>query len=262
MATSLPSSHPLPGADVDHLSDEEKAVYEWQLDVPGFGGEGQQRLKNATALVSRIGGLGGPVAQQLAAAGFGKIILAHGGNLKHSDLNRQILMSHTKLGESRVTQARARLLELNPRLEVETVPSNITENNAAILVSKADIVFDCAPLFEERFLMNRECVRQNKPLIDAAMFSMEGQVTTILPGETPCLQCLYPEVPPAWNRRFPVLGAVSATAGCIAATEGIKVVAGMTPALAGHMLYFDLETMNFRKIPITRRLDCPICRTI
>ena len=244
---------------MEPLSNEEKAVYEWQLGVPGFGEEGQQRLKSSTALVSRIGGLGGPVAQQLAAAGIGKLILAHGGTLKHSDLNRQILMSHDKLGESRVEQARVRLLDLNPRLEVEAVPSNINADNAADLVSRADIVFDCAPLFEERFLMNRECVLQNKPLVDAAMFNMEGQITSIIPGETACLQCLYPEVPPAWKRKFPVLGAVSATAGSIAAIEGIKILSGMGPALAGKMLYFDLEHMTFRTIPISRRLDCPIC---
>lgn len=247
---------------MEPLSDEERSTYEWQLDVPGFGEAGQKRLKNSTALVSRIGGLGGPVAQQLAVAGIGKIILAHGGDLKHSDLNRQILMSHAKLGESRVEQAKQRLLDLNPRLEVVAVASNITENNAAELVSNADVVFDCAPLFEERFLMNRECIRQNKPLVDAAMFNMEGQITSIIPGETPCLQCLYPEVPPAWKRKFPVLGAVSSTAGSIAATEGIKILCGIGPALAGKMLYFDLEYMSFRTVPIPRRLDCPICGTV
>ncbi|MFP6584232.1 MAG: HesA/MoeB/ThiF family protein [Candidatus Hydrogenedentota bacterium] len=247
---------------MEPLSDEEKAIYDWQLPVRGFGEEGQTRLKNATALISRIGGLGGPVALELAAAGIGKLILAHGGTLKPSDLNRQILMTHASLGQSRVATAKQRLLDLNPRMEIQAVDSNINESNAADLVAQADIVFDCAPLFEERFLMNRECVKQNKPLVDAAMYSLEGQVTTIIPGKTACLQCIFPDIPPTWKRKFPVFGAVSATAAGFATMEGIKVIAGMQPALAGKMLYFDLENMTTRKIPTTRRVDCPICGTL
>lgn len=91
------------------------------------------------------------------------------------------------------------------------------------------------------------------------MYSLEGQVTTIIPGKTACLQCLYPEIPPSWKRKFPVFGAVSAAAASFATMEGIKVIAGMEPALAGKILYFDLENMTTRKIPIQRRVDCPVC---
>jgi molybdopterin/thiamine biosynthesis adenylyltransferase len=241
------------------LTDEERATYEWQMWERDFGEQGQEKLKGTTALVSRLGGLGGPLAQQLAAAGFGKVILAHGGNVKYSDLNRQVLMTYDWLGKPRVESAARRLRELNPRLEVEAVGSNITEDNAAELVAKADIVFDCAPLFDERFLMNRECVRQRKPLIDCAMFSMEGQVTVILPGQTACLACLYPEDPPAWKREFPVFGAVSALAACVGAIEGIKLMAGIGPSLAGKLLYYDLRHMAFRTIPLERRPDCDVC---
>ena len=182
-----------------------------------------------------------------------------GGNLKESDLNRQILMTHDWLGKPRVECAARRLKELNPRLEIEAVPENIGEENAAGLVSKADVVFDCAPLFRERFLMNRECVRQGKPLIDCAMFSLEGQVTTIVPGQTPCLACIYPEEPPAWKREFPVFGAVSALAACIGTMEGIKLLSGMGPSLAGKMLYYDTRGMTFQTVPLLRRGDCPVC---
>ena len=241
------------------LTKEERATYEWQMWVPDFGEEGQAKLKGAAALVSRVGGLGSPLAQQLAAAGFGKVILAHGGNLKHSDLNRQILMTYDWLGKPRVESAVRRLKELNPRMEIEGVPSNVNEANAAELVSKADIVFDCAPLFTERFLMNRECIRQGKPLIDCAMYSLEGQIMTIIPGKTACLACLYPETPAAWKRQFPVFGAVSALAAGIGAMEGIKLISGMGPSLAGKLLYYDLGDMSFRTIPVARRDDCRIC---
>ncbi len=241
------------------LSAEEKAIYEWQIGVRDFGEAGQCKLKNARALVSRCGGLGGPVAQQLAAAGIGKLILAHGGNVKHSDLNRQILMTYDWLGKPRVESAARRLKELNPRLEVEAVAENVSEENVAALVSRADIVFDCAPLFNERFLLNRECVKQEKPLIECAMFSLEGQVTTIIPGQTPCLACVYPESPPGWRRQFPVFGAVAALAASIGVMEGIKVLAGFGQLLAGEMLYYDLRLTTFRKLPLARRPDCPVC---
>jgi molybdopterin/thiamine biosynthesis adenylyltransferase len=241
------------------LTDEERAVYEWQIWVPGFGEAGQERLKAASALVSRCGGLGSPVAYSLAAAGIGRLVIAHGGELKPSDLNRQILMTHDWLGKPRAECAARRLRELNPRLEVEAVTENVSTENVERLVGGVDIVFDCAPLFTERFAMNRECVRQGKPLIEAAMFNLEGQVTTVIPGRTPCLACLYPEDPPAWKRQFPVIGAVPALAAQIAAMEGIKLLAGMQPALAGQLLYYDTGSMTFQKIPVARRPDCPVC---
>ena len=196
------------------LTEEERATYEWQIWTRGYGEAGQEKLKDATALISRVGGLGGPVALELAAAGIGKLRLAHAGNVKHSDLNRQILMTHDWLGKPRLESAKRRLRELNPRLEVECVFENASEENAARLVEGVDVVFDCAPLFQERLALNRACVASRTPLIDCAMFSLEGQVTTIIPGDTPCLQCIYPEIPPGWKREFPVFGAVSCAAAC------------------------------------------------
>ena len=241
------------------LTEEERAIYEWQIWVDGLGEAGQAKLKASTALISRVGGLGGPLAQSLAAAGIGKLVLAHAGNTKPSDLNRQILQTHDQLGKSRVESCRRRLLDLNPRLEVEVVAENVTEENVARLVGAADLVFDCAPLFRERLLLNRECVRLGKPLIEAAMFELEGQLTTIIPGQTPCLACLYPEIPPGWKREFPVIGAVSATVANLAALEGIKLIAGFGELLTGKLLIFDARTMAFRKIALKRNPDCPVC---
>ncbi len=243
------------------LTDRERAIYEWQMWLPSLGEKGQEKLKGATALVSRCGGLGGPLAQSLAAAGIGRLIVAHGGNVRPSDLNRQVLMTDDWVGKPRIESIVRRLREFNPRMAVEGIPENITESNAGRLVGMADIVFDCAPLFEERFLMNREAVHQGKPMIEAGMYGMEGQVTTILPGRTPCLACLYPEKPPQWKRQFPVIGAVSAMIGQIAAMEGIKLVAGLGLPLAGVLLYCDTAAMSFQRVPIQRRPDCPVCGT-
>jgi molybdopterin-synthase adenylyltransferase len=241
------------------LTDEERVVYEWQLSVPGFGEPGQQRLKAASVLISRCGGVGGAVATQLAAAGVGKLILAHAGNLRLSDLNRQTLMVHAGLGRPRMELASARLRELNPRLEIVAVTENVSEANAGPLVGQADLIVDCAPLFSERFLMNREAVRQRKPLVECAMYELDGQVTTIVPGRTPCLACLYPEPPPAWKRRFPVFGAVAGTVGCLGAMEAMKVLARFGEPLLGQMITFNLRDMTFFKVTVKRNPVCPVC---
>ena len=232
------------------LTDEERAVYEWQMWVPEFGEEGQEKLKGASVLISRIGGLEGVVAYELAAAGVGRLVLAHAGDVKPSDLNRQLLMTHDGLGKSRVESAARRLRELNPRLEIEAVAENVSEDNAAALVGSVDLVVDCAPLFEERFLMNREAKSQGKPLVECAMYELEAQLTTFLPGKTPYLHELYPEKPEWWKREFPVFGAVSGAVGCLGAMEAIKVISGLGEPLTGELLVFDLGEMRFHKMKL------------
>ncbi|WP_299467894.1 HesA/MoeB/ThiF family protein [uncultured Gimesia sp.] len=244
------------------LTDEERAVYEWQIWVPEFGEAGQEKLKNASVLISRCGGLGSVVAYELAAAGVGKLVIAHAGNVKPSDLNRQLLMTHDWLGKPRVESAERRLKELNPRLEIVAIPENICEENAENIVNQVDLIVDCAPLFPERYAMNRQSVLQKKPLIECAMYDLEAHLTTLIPGQTGCLSCLYPHDPPAWKREFPVFGAVSGTVGCMAAMEAIKVLSGLGQPLTNQLLMFDLRDMTFQRNTILRRKDCPVCGTL
>ena len=238
----------------------DRSIYEWQMWAEGIGELGQRKLKSASVLISRVGGVGGTVAYQLAAAGVGKIILAHEGTIKHSDLNRQLLMSYDRIGQSRVDTARARLLALNPRLVVETFDENVCEANAQELVSRADIVVDCAPLFAERFAMNRAIVNQGKPMVECAMYEFEGSLTTILPGTTACLACLSPIAPTAWRREFPVFGAVAGAVGCMAAMEVIKLITGVGETLSGSMLAMDLSAMTFARRKVHRNPNCAVCK--
>lgn len=241
------------------LDDADRQTYEWQMWTPGFGEAGQEKLKNASVLISRVGGVGGVVAYELAAAGVGRMVLAHAGNLRPSDLNRQILMTHDWLGKPRVESAERRLKELNPRLKIESVAENITEENAARLVGSVDVVVDCAPLFQERLLMNREAIRQKKPLVECSMFDLEAQLMTILPGRTPCLACLYPEPPPMWKRQFPVFGAVAGMVGSLGALEAIKIISGVAEPLNSQLLICDLKSMSFRKLSLQRNPKCAVC---
>ncbi len=243
------------------LTDEERATYEWQMWVDGFGEQGQEKLKSATVLVSRVGGLGSVVAYELAAAGVGHLIIAHGGNIKHSDLNRQLLMTHARLGTSRVASAEQRLHDLNPSMKITSFAENVSSENIDRLAAQADCIVDCAPLFEERFLMNQAAISRNIPLVECAMFDLEFQLTTIIPGQTPCLRCLYPQEVPHWTRQFPVFGAVSATVGAMGAMEAIKVLSGLDAPLYGKMLCGDLRLMRFRTLAINKNPQCVACGT-
>ncbi len=241
------------------LTAEERAIYEWQMWVPGMGEEGQLKLKNARVLVSRVGGLGGLVALELAAAGVGKLVLAHGGVLQPSDLNRQLLQTHDHLGKLRIDSIVRRLKDLNPRCDIIGVPENVSEANADALVEQADIVVDAAPMFQERLALNAAAYRAGKPLVECAMHTLEASVTTFVPGKTGCLACYIPEVPPTWKRQFPVFGAVSGTAACIGAMEVIKLITGIGTTLQGELLSMNLDTMQFRKVRLPKRADCAVC---
>ena len=245
--------------NLPELTDVEREVYSWQMTVAGFGEEGQRRLKAATVMISRVGGVGGLVAYELAAAGVGRLVLAHGGMLKPSDLNRQLLMRHNALSQARIDIAADSLIALNPRLEIVAVPENISEANATELVGRADVVVDCAPLFEERFAMNDACVRLAKPMVECAMYETEAHITSFKPGKTGCLRCLYPEKPDDWQRRFPVIGAVSGTVGCLGAMEAIKIIVGLGEPLFNRLLTCDLRAMSFNSVRLRPSVDCLVC---
>ncbi len=246
-------------SDLPALTPEERAIYEWQMWLPGFGESAQRKLKGASVLISRVGGIGGLVAAQLAAAGIGKLVLAMGGNVQARDLNRQLLQSHDRIGKPRLDSILSRLRDLNPRTELIGVAENISDTNAPALVAQADVVVDAAPLFEERYALNRAAVALGRPMVECAMYALEAQLTTFLPGRTGCFACLHPEAPPEWRREFPVLGAVSGAVACLGAVEVVKLLTGLGTPLAGTLLTMDLGSMQFRRHRIRRRKDCLVC---
>jgi len=242
------------------LTDWEIEKYKRQIMLPGFGREAQEKLKASAALVTRLGGLGGPTALWLAAAGIGKLVIAHGGRLTPSNLNRQILMRGDSVGQPRAPQAEETLRRFNPDLELVTYSADVRPENVAEWVGQVDIVCDTTPDFRERLWLNAECVRQGKPLVDSGMNGMEAQLSVFHPPATPCLQCLVPEVPDWWDPLgFGVLGAVSGALGALTALEVVKVLTDYGEPLKGKLLVFDSEDMTFNKYVIHRRPDCPVC---
>ncbi len=241
------------------LTPTELERYRRQIQLPGLAETGQRQLKNTTALVTGVGGLGGTAALYLAVAGVGKLILVRGGNLQRDDLNRQVLMTDDWVGKPRVFKARDTLHALNPDIEIEAVCDYVSAGNVGALVRAADIALDCAFDFKERDLLNAACVRWGKPMVEAAMNGMDAYLTTIVPGQTPCLTCLFPEKP-EWDRwGFGVLGAVSGTLACLAALEAIKLVTGLGEPLLGQLLTMDLARAKFAKHRSYRDPDCPTC---
>ena len=242
------------------LTDADRRKYRRQMSLAGFGEPAQQRLKNSAALVARAGGLGGTVALYLAAAGIGRLTLLHGGTVTHTNLNRQVLMTADWVGKPRAEKLRASLLAFNPDLVLTVIPENPNDANLGEQAGRVDILCDCPPTFEERFALNRASVRHRKPMIEAAMNGMEAHLTVLVPGRTPCLQCLYPEPPPDWSgTTFPVLGAVSGAVACLAAIEAIKVLTGFGKPLVGQMLVFDTECHEYRKYKVHRNPACSVC---
>ena len=247
---------------ISNLTPKELERYSRQMMLPGFGEEAQQRLKSTTALVTGVGGLGGTVALYLAAAGIGKLILVRGGELRLDDMNRQILMTDDWVGKVRVDKAKETLSAINPDVEIEAVPEYVTAKNVDPLVQSSDIALDCAHNFDERNLLNAACVRWRKPMVEAAMNSMEAYLTTIDPGKTPCLSCLFPEKP-QWDRRgFGVLGIVSGTLACLAASEAIKQITGFSKPLWSQLLTMNLDSMEFAKLRPYHDPNCQVCGSL
>jgi len=239
-----------PRHDVE-LTPDEREIYAWQIDVPGFGMAGQRRLKGASVLVSRVGGLGSAAAYELAAAGVGRLVLVHAGTVQPADLNRQLLMTHDWLGRPGIESIERRLREFNPRLEIVAVDGIVDESNAERLVGLADCVVDAAPMFEERLAMNDAAERQGTPVVEAAMYELHATLTVIHPPRTRRFRDLVAAPPTSWRRRFPVFGAVSGAVGCLAAMEAIKLLAGFGEPLVGRMLRIDLRRMHAEQFTLT-----------
>jgi molybdopterin/thiamine biosynthesis adenylyltransferase len=244
---------------VTTLTPKELERYRRQMMLPNFGSEAQRRLKSATVLVTGVGGLGGTAALYLLVAGVGRLILVRGGDLRLDDMNRQILMTDDWVGKPRVFKAKETLQAINPDVQIEAVNDYVTPENVNSLVQSADIALDCPHNFKERDLLNEACIRWGKPMVEAAMDGMEAYLTTIIPGVTPCLSCLFPEKPDWDQRGFAVIGAVSGTLACLTALEAIKVITGFEQPLLSQLLTMNLTRMEFAKRHSYRDRSCRVC---
>jgi adenylyltransferase/sulfurtransferase len=232
--------------------------YQRQILIEDFGWYGQERLKNAKVVIAGAGGLGSPIAIYLAVAGIGKIRLIDGGRVELSNLNRQILYWDKDIGEEKANAAKEKIQSLNSEVTVETVSEIITERNVFNLVADCSAIVDALDNFPGRYLLNKAAIRENIPLFHGAVYGFAGRATTIIPGETPCLRCIYRRIPP--SEECPVIGVAPAVIGSIQATEVLKYVAGIGKLLTNRLLLYDGLALRFMEIELKRHPECEECR--
>ena len=240
------------------LSPAEQERYARQLGAGVLSEAGQLSLRRSTALVTRVGGMGGPAALMLTMAGVGRVIIAHGGDLISPDLNRQVLGSEAVIDQPRAPNFADYLRSMNRFVEVEYVDHEPTDSEALELARRSTIVLSCPPTFEERLRLNRAATEAGIPLIDAAQWGMTGTMMVVQAGQTACLQCVYPQ-PPPFEEFFPVVGAISSAIGSLAALEAIKILSGTGQPLLGKMLTYDGFQGRVTTMTLTRTQDCPCC---
>lgn len=238
--------------------DAETRRYSRQMMLRGFGEEGQRRLKDSRVAVAGIGGLGSPAALYLAAAGVGYIRLIDYDVVELSNLNRQVTHWSTDLGRPKVESAAMKLTQLNPEIKADAINERITTETVKQLLKGIDLVVDGQDNLQTRLLINSECVSRGIPYVFAAIYGFEGYLSTIKPGEGPCLRCIYPGDMPS-SGSFPVIGTTPGVMGCLQATEAIKLITGIGAPAVGRLLVYDGERMHFQEINIKRNPKCPVC---
>jgi molybdopterin/thiamine biosynthesis adenylyltransferase len=240
------------------LSERERERYKRQMML--FGDEGQERLKKAHIFIAGAGGLGSPVSLYLAVAGVGTITIVDMDTVDQSNLNRQILHFDCDIGRKKVVSAEEKLSAINPDIRVNAIDTRIDETNAARLVGSADGVVDAMDNYPIRYLLNDVAIDKNIPLFHGAIRGFYGQVTTIIPGKTPCLKCIFPKAPP--KEVFPVVGATPGVIGTVQATEVLKYFLKSGNLLTDRLFIWDGLAGRAEEISAERTPYCPACGSL
>ncbi|KXB03224.1 adenylyltransferase [candidate division MSBL1 archaeon SCGC-AAA261F19] len=240
----------------ENLTERDKIRYERQMMIGNFGIEGQKKLKSTTALIAGAGGLGSPLSIYLAVAGLGKLRIVDKDKVELSNLNRQILYGEEDINKAKAPVLEKALKKLNKDIEVESINCNITDDTIEELVGGCDLIADCMDNYPTRYVLNRASLEKEIPLFHAAVEGMNGQATTIVPGETPCLKCIVPNPPP--SGKLPVFGATPGLLACIQAHEVTKHVVGIDASLKNKLLLVSGGT-DFEKVEIHKNPECEEC---
>jgi adenylyltransferase/sulfurtransferase len=243
------------------VTPEQRQRYARQIRLQAVQEAGQERLLGARVLIVGLGGLGSPAAMYLAASGVGTLVLSDFDRVEPSNLQRQIIHHEADLGELKATSAKRTLAGLNPGCRVIALDWELDEAELVREIRAADLVLDCTDNFASRFLLNRIAMAERRPLVTGAAIRLEGQIMTSLPGGGPCYQCVYPrelehqETCAMEGVLAPVVGVI----GTLQALEAIRVLTGHGEELRGVLLLFDAVGMEWQRIRVPARPDCPVC---
>jgi molybdopterin/thiamine biosynthesis adenylyltransferase len=237
------------------LGPNEFIRYNRQLKMPGFGVESQEKLKNARVAIIGVGGLGCSSSTALVSAGVGHITLVDHDSIELSDLNRQFLYWEEDIGREKVFVAQSKLSKLNPSVRIIPRFDKLTKDNVYDFIGNNQIVIDGTDNLETRLILNSACVSLGIPFIIGGVSRFQGMVTTILPGQTPCLACFQSEGLGGAG----ILGVIPALISNLQSLEAIKIIIGKKPALAGRILLFNGDSYKFRIYDIQRNDNCTVC---
>jgi molybdopterin/thiamine biosynthesis adenylyltransferase len=217
-------------------------------------------LKDSTVAVMGVGGLGSPASMYLAAAGVGRIILVDFQSPDLSNLNRQVLHWESDIhsGTKKAVSAANKLREMNSEIEIIPKVAKIGVDDLGKVVENSAVIVDCLDNFDARKMLNIHCVKDSVPFVHAAVEGYSGQITVVIPGRTPCLDCLFPRLP---GRKpiIPIIGFTAGVFGCMEAAEAVKLITGQGEPLAGKVLVGDLSSNYWETIEVERNVNCPVC---
>jgi molybdopterin/thiamine biosynthesis adenylyltransferase/rhodanese-related sulfurtransferase len=245
------------------LTPEQRNRYQRHLLLPEVGEAGQLKLLDSKVLLLGAGGLGSPAALYLAAAGVGTLGIIDMDVVDASNLQRQILHNMDRIGDRKVDSAKKTLTAINPDVNVVTYDVRLGADNILDIIDGYDLIVDGTDNFPTRYLVNDASLLKRIPVVYAAIFRFEGQVSVFAPYEGPCYRCLLPEPPPAELApscaEAGVLGVLPGILGSLQAMEAIKYLLGLGDPLVGRLLAYDALEQSFRTFKLRRDPDCPAC---
>ncbi len=239
------------------LSVRELERYKRQILL--FGNVGQEKLKKAEIFIAGAGGLGCPVSLYLAVAGIGTITVVDKDVVDVSNLNRQILHYDRDIGKKKTASAEEKLSAINPDIRVNVIDTTINKTNVLKLIGRADGIVDAMDNFPTRYLLNEAAINKKIPLFHGAIRGFYGQATTIIPGKTSCLRCIFPNPPP--DEVFPAVGVTAGFIGMVQATEVVKYLIHEGTLLTNRLFIWDGIATHAEDIRVERNPDCTACGT-
>src|SRR5262245_40568392 len=240
--------------------------YSRQILFSGIGKQGQERLQQSRVTLIGCGALGAMHAEMLARAGVGFLRLVDRDFIESSNLHRQIMFEERDVAGHlpKAVAAAARIARINSDIRAEAVVKDVNYSNVEELIRDADVVLDGADNFEVRFLLNDAAVKLSKPWIYGAAVGAYGVQMTIRPGITPCLRCVFPEMPaPGTSPTCDTTGVILPIIATIASyqiSEALKLLTGQVEKLHGSLIQFDLWQNTFTRLKVRERnIECTAC---
>ncbi len=240
--------------------------YSRQILFKEIGAEGQKGLSNSRILLVGAGALGASHAEMLARAGVGFLRIVDRDFVELTNLQRQTLYSESDAKERlpKTIAAKNRLAEINSEIEVEAIIADINHSNVEGFVKDVDLIIDGTDNFQIRYLLNEACVKFDKTWIYGAAVSSYGTTMTIIPNKTPCLRCIFEEMPSAGSAptcdTAGVIMPIITTISAVQVTEALKILIGKTDDLHKSLMQFDVWRNDWRKIKLGKpNPDCSVC---